>query len=75
MTPKERVLKDYEKLLESIDENDSKDVVNFFLSSLATAYDPHTEYMSTDESDNFKIHMSHKLVGIGALARPEGRWR
>lgn len=67
MTPKERVLKDYDRLLESINENDSKDVVNFFLSSLATAYDPHTEYMSTDESDNFKIHMSHKLVGIGAL--------
>ena len=67
MTPKERVLKDYERLLESIDENDSKDVVNYFLSSLATAYDPHTEYMSTDESDNFKIHMSHQLVGIGAL--------
>ncbi|MBE2283190.1 MAG: carboxy terminal-processing peptidase [Prosthecobacter sp.] len=67
MTPKERVLKDYDRLLESIEENDSKDVVNFFLSSLATAYDPHTEYMSTDESDNFKIHMSHKLVGIGAL--------
>lgn len=67
MTPTERVLKDYERLLESINENDSKDVVNFFLSSLATAYDPHTEYMSTDESDNFRIHMSHKLVGIGAL--------
>lgn len=67
MTPKERVLKDYDRLVESIEENDSKDVVNFFLSSLATAYDPHTEYMSTDESDNFKIHMSHKLVGIGAL--------
>lgn len=67
MTPKERVLKDYERLLESIDENDSKDIVNFFLSSLATAYDPHTEYMSTDESDNFKIHMQHQLVGIGAL--------
>jgi len=67
LTPKERVLKDYTRLLESIDENDTKDVVNFFLSSLATAYDPHTEYMSTDESDNFKIHMSHQLVGIGAL--------
>ncbi|OYW31112.1 MAG: hypothetical protein B7Z47_02085 [Chthoniobacter sp. 12-60-6] len=67
LTPKERVLKDYTRLLESIDENDSKDVVNFFLSSLATAYDPHTEYMSTDESDNFKIHMTHELVGIGAL--------
>ncbi|MDB6005070.1 MAG: prc, partial [Prosthecobacter sp.] len=67
LTPKERVLKDYTRLLESIDENDTKDVVNFFLSSLATAYDPHTEYMSTDESDNFKIHMTHELVGIGAL--------
>jgi carboxyl-terminal processing protease len=67
LTPKERVLKDYTRLLESIDENDTKDVVNFFLSSLATAYDPHTEYMSTDEADNFKIHMQHQLVGIGAL--------
>ncbi|WP_395746230.1 carboxy terminal-processing peptidase [Prosthecobacter sp.] len=67
LTPKERVLKDYTRLLESIEENDTKDVVNFFLSSLATAYDPHTEYMSTDESDNFKIHMQHQLVGIGAL--------
>jgi carboxyl-terminal processing protease len=67
LSPKERVLKDYTRLLESIDENDTKDIVNFFLSSLATAYDPHTEYMSTDESDNFKIHMSHELVGIGAL--------
>lgn len=67
LTPKERVLKDYTRLLESIDENDTKDVVNFFLSSLATAYDPHTEYMSTDEADNFKIHMTHELVGIGAL--------
>ncbi len=67
LTPKERILKDYQRLLESIDENDTKDVVNFFLSSLATAYDPHTEYMSTDESDNFKIHMQHQLVGIGAL--------
>lgn len=67
LTPKERVLKDYTRLLESIEENDTKDVVNFFLSSLATAYDPHTEYMSTDESDNFKIHMTHELVGIGAL--------
>ncbi|WP_395751071.1 carboxy terminal-processing peptidase [Prosthecobacter sp.] len=67
LTPKERVLKDYTRLLESIEENDTKDVVNFFLSSLATAYDPHTEYMSTDEADNFKIHMQHQLVGIGAL--------
>jgi carboxyl-terminal processing protease len=67
MTPEERVIKDYDKLLEITNENDNEDTVNFFLSSLATAYDPHTEYMSTDERDSFNQHMTHKLVGIGAL--------
>ncbi len=66
-TPEERVLKDYERLLESIEENDQEDVVDFFLSSLSAAYDPHTEYMSVNETDNFNIQMKHKLVGIGAL--------
>jgi carboxyl-terminal processing protease len=66
-TPQERVLKDYERLEESINENDQEDVVDFFLSSLAVAYDPHTEYMSPAETDSFNISMKHKLVGIGAL--------
>ncbi|MES2597841.1 MAG: carboxy terminal-processing peptidase [Verrucomicrobiota bacterium] len=66
-TPQERVLKDYDRLLESINENDQEDIVDFFLSSLAIAYDPHTEYMSPAETDSFNISMKHKLVGIGAL--------
>lgn len=67
LTPKERVLKDYDRLLEGVNENDQEDVVNFFLSCLANAYDPHTEYMSQNEMDNFNIQMKHSLVGIGAL--------
>jgi carboxyl-terminal processing protease len=67
LTAEQRVLKDYERLLESINENDQEDVVNYFLSCLATAYDPHTEYMSQNEMDNFNIQMKHSLVGIGAL--------
>lgn len=66
-TPQQRVQRDYERLLESIEENDQEDVVDFFLSSLSAAYDPHTEYMSVNETDNFNIQMKHKLVGIGAL--------
>lgn len=66
-TPGERVIKDYERLVESIEENDYEDVVDLFLSSLSAAYDPHTEYMSVNEMDNFNIQMKHKLVGIGAL--------
>ena len=66
-TPQQRVLRDYERLLESINENDQEDIVDFFLSSLSVAYDPHTEYMRQAETDSFNISMKHKLVGIGAL--------
>ncbi|HCN77240.1 MAG TPA: tail-specific protease [Verrucomicrobiales bacterium] len=66
-TPEERIIKDYERLIESVEENDYEDVVDLFLSSLSAAYDPHTEYMSVNEMDNFNIQMKHKLVGIGAL--------
>lgn len=68
LTPQQRVAKDYDRLLESVNENGSEEeVVNYFLSCLATAYDPHTEYMSQTEMDNFNIQMKHSLVGIGAL--------
>ncbi len=67
LTPVQRVQKDYDRLLESINENDQEDIVDFFLSSLSQSYDPHTEYMSPTETDSFNISMKHKLVGIGAL--------
>ena len=63
----ERVLKRYERVLESLKENDEEDVVNFFLSSLAAVYDPHSEYFSQSEMDNFQVSMSQRLTGIGAL--------
>ena len=65
--PEQRVLKRYERLLEQLAENEQEDIVNYFLSCLAGSYDPHTEYMSQQETDNFKIQMQHSLVGIGAL--------
>lgn len=65
--PEKRVTKRYDRLLKQLGENDQEDVVNFFLSCLAQTYDPHTEYMSQQEMDNFNIQMKHSLVGIGAL--------
>ena len=65
--PDKRVMKRYERLLEQLGENELEDKVNYFLSCLATTYDPHTEYMSQQEMDNFQIQMKHSLVGIGAL--------
>lgn len=66
-TPEQRVAKRYDRLIEQLDENEKEDIANLFLSCIATSYDPHTEYMSPQETDNFRIQMNHSLVGIGAL--------
>jgi len=65
--PEKRVLKRYDRLLESLGENEQEDIVNYFLACLSQTYDPHTEYMSFQEMENFNIQMKHSLVGIGAL--------
>jgi carboxyl-terminal processing protease len=66
-TPEEKTSKFWDRFVKSLGENDEEEVVNFFLSSLAAAYDPHSEYMSPSENDNFQVGMKNQLVGIGAL--------
>ena len=72
-TPQERILKRYEQVLRDLEDTDEEEVANFFLSSLAQAYDPHSEYFSQSELENFEIGMKNELVGIGALlSKDEG---
>ena len=52
-------------------EFDSDDVLQIYLTSLARAYDPHSEYMAKPAADNFNISMKLSLFGIGALLRSE----
>lgn len=66
-SPEQKTAAFWERFLKGLDENDNEDVVNFFLSSLAAAYDPHSEYMSPSENENFHVGMKNSLVGIGAL--------
>jgi len=44
---------------------------NSFFDSIAKAYDPHTSYMAPTSKEDFDIHMSGSLEGIGALLREE----
>ncbi|GAB4340038.1 MAG: carboxy terminal-processing peptidase [Desulfobulbaceae bacterium] len=44
---------------------------NAFFDSIARAYDPHTSYMAPTSKEDFDIHMSGSLEGIGALLREE----
>lgn len=69
--PEVVVSKRYDRLLRSIHEQTKDDEAKFFLNALALSYDPHSEYMSASEMDNFSINMRLSLVGIGAMLRSE----
>ncbi|HEY2838728.1 MAG TPA: carboxy terminal-processing peptidase [Pirellulales bacterium] len=45
---------------------DDKDLLEIYLSSLTTAFDPHSSYMSPKTLENFEIDMRLQLDGIGA---------
>lgn len=50
---------------------DSDDVLQYYLSALTRAYDPHSDYMGHSEMENFNIGMRLSLFGIGAVLRDE----
>ncbi len=61
--------KQYELLIE--DNYDAETVIERYLSAFARSYDPHTDYLSPRGVEDFDIHMSLSLVGIGAMLRSE----
>src|SRR5690606_27097205 len=48
-----------------------EEIANYFLSAVASSFDPHTDYMSYREKRSFKDAMKNQLVGIGALLKAE----
>ena len=70
-SPFEKVSLRYKRFLASVKDVDEEEVANYFLSSIARAYDPHTDYMSFREMNRFKDGMKNELVGIGALLQGE----
>jgi len=56
----------FERLIKTIESAEDEDVANYFFSSVARAHDPHSEYLSANELEQFKIDVSNELVGIGA---------
>ncbi len=70
-TPVKVVSRRYDQLLRSLHEQTNEDVMAGFLSVLCETYDPHSEYMSRSQMDNFNINMSLQLVGVGAVLTSE----
>ncbi len=61
----------YDQILRNLKEQNKEDVIKGFLTVLAQTYDPHSEYMSRSELENFQINMRLALVGIGAVLNSE----
>ena len=64
--PKEKLKKRYKSYARRMHQTDSNDVVEMFISSITSSFDPHTTYMSNETFENFMISMRLQLEGIGA---------
>ncbi|MFP5440720.1 MAG: carboxy terminal-processing peptidase [Gammaproteobacteria bacterium] len=51
-----------------------EDAFSAYVNALAGLYDPHTEYLSPQTSENFNINMSLQLQGIGAVLQSEDEY-
>jgi len=69
--PAKVVTKRYDQFLRGVNEQSDEDVIKTFLVALSQSYDPHSEYMSPSDMENFNIQMRLSLVGIGAVLRTD----
>ncbi|MHC4405652.1 MAG: S41 family peptidase, partial [Planctomycetota bacterium] len=56
----------YRSRLQRLHQTNNDDLLEIFLTALATAFDPHSGYMSPTSAEDFMIDMAKKLEGIGA---------
>ena len=70
-TPEERVRKRINQLYTTVAGMEPIDVLEGYLSSFAAVCDPHSSYMSPATGEDFDIHMSLNLSGIGAVLSSE----
>jgi carboxyl-terminal processing protease len=67
----ETLTKRYENIRKTINQNKSEDVFQIIMNAFTESIDPHSNYMSPQTSDNFKIDMARSLEGIGAQLQSE----
>ncbi len=67
----EKLTKRYKLAEKRQQEMTMDDVYSLFLSSFATALDPHSGYLAAEELEDFRIQTRLSLEGIGAVLRSE----
>lgn len=68
---KELLSKRYKGQQLRLNQTRSEDVFQNYINAFAQVYDPHTQYMSPENAENFDINMSLSLEGIGAVLQSD----
>jgi carboxyl-terminal processing protease len=64
----ERIANRYERVLKDYEKHEVVDILQTYLTALSNAFDPHSDYLSPQQAENFKItSVDLKLTGIGAV--------
>lgn len=69
--PQVIVTRRYNQVLRNVQEQEQEDIIKTFLAALAQTYDPHSDYLSPSDMENFSIAMRLSLVGVGAVLRSD----
>ena len=68
LSPKQNLLKRYQRLSQAFfTETDEESLLQRYLSAVAQAYDPHSDYMSPTSKEEFDMNMNLSLCGVGAV--------
>jgi carboxyl-terminal processing protease len=68
---REKVQKELKQWFATVKKEKRKDKLSHYFSALTNQFDPHTNYLPTDEKENFDISMTGTLEGIGAVLQEE----
>lgn len=63
---RERLHRRYNSFAKRMQQTDSDEILEMYVTAMTSAFDPHTTYMSPSSLDNFRIIMGLELEGIGA---------
>lgn len=70
----ERLQKRYESALTKLSQTTDDDVFSTFENAIASAIDPHTSYLSAQDSESFNDDINLSLEGIGAVLMSEDEY-
>ncbi|MBP7736186.1 MAG: carboxy terminal-processing peptidase [Spirochaetes bacterium] len=68
---KKKLAKKYNLLNKRVDEIDEEKLLDRFMNAFSMALDPHSNYLSQEENEDFSISMKLKLEGIGVRLKSE----